>query len=214
MDSVSWTGETGSYDPEKNESVFAEKSQTSPDTPVKFAFSLPCCIFYFLITLGVIISLIYALLCTFWFVVMVRDSRVDDVRKGEDSECTSFPDIFLAFFIMMAIFVPLCVFVAWIDPDSQCFTLMEFMKIIIAALWMAIMFWGVDEYFHIEPDCEIYIKEIGGNDFWLACQTFAYSMICTFVLIFLFCFCTIWQACEQSRIEREFRNSYYRQIHA
>ena len=100
MDSASWTGETGTYDPEQDAPVFAEKSQTSPETPVKFAFSLPCCVFYFLITLGVLISLFYvprnfssvfhmhlwfeALLCTFWFVVMVRDSRVDDVRKGKN----------------------------------------------------------------------------------------------------------------------------------
>lgn len=220
MESASWQGETTSYDPEQRHSAsFVEKtvkSQTStqsPKTPKQLAVSLECCGYYFFVLVGILILLTYVFLVTFWFVINVRDSRVDNVRQGEESQCTSFPDIFLSFFIIMGIFVPFSCFVAWLDPDSQCYTLMEFMKIIIAALWLAIMFWGVDEYFHIEPDCETYMKKVGGMDFWLACESFAYAMVGAFILLALFCFCSIHQACEQSRIEREFRNSYYRQIH-
>lgn len=216
MESASWQGET-SYDPEQRFAPSTqEKTQAPPPdakTPTKFVCGLECCVYYFLVFLILFILLIYVFLITFWFVINVRDSRVDNVRQGEKSHCTSFPDIFFSFFVVMGIFVPFSCFVAWLDPDSQCYTLMEFMKIIIAALWLAVMFWGIDEYFHIEPDCEIYMKTVGGNDFWLACQSFAYGMIAAFILLFLFCTCSIWQACEQSRMEREFRNSYYRMHH-
>jgi len=213
MESASCKGDA--EDPLHSKSYTECSKHTAPEKPTKkLALSVDCCLYYCFLVFGVFIVLAYIFLLAFWFIVNVRDSRVENVRQGEKSECTSFPDIFLAFFIMLGIFIPFSCFVAWLDPDSQCYTLMEFMKIILAALLLAIMFWGIDEYWHTEPDCEAYIKEVGGPDFWLASESFAYAMFCGFVLLSLFCVCSIYEACEHSRMERQFQTSYYRQIHS
>jgi len=189
---------------------FPRERDSTPDPPSESGPSPECFLYWFVIVVGATVVLSYSFLFLFWFYVYYRDGRVNNVREGEKHQCTSFPDIFLSFFAIMLILCPFSIFVAWLDPESQCYTLMEFMKCIICTLWLLIMIWGVVEYYAIEPDCQDYMTEVGGKGFWLACETFAYSMIAWFAFMFLvMCFWLI-QICERRRAEREFQAEYYR----
>jgi len=140
-------------------------------------------------------------LMAFFFYAYFKDDAAENVRSGDNGDCTNFPLIFFIFlnlcsaewFIsMFLICIQYCTYSKSKDDEAKTISCLCCIACILSALALCSLvpvIWAPIELFTMKDDCKDYIREIGGELFWIACQILAYLAIAMFGLVCCSCIC-------------------------
>jgi len=143
-------------------------------------------------------------LMTFFFYAYFKDDAAENVRSGYSSDCTNFPFIFFLFLnicsaewllSLLIIFIQCCSYSKLTlqqDDEAMKISCLCCFACILSALSLCSLvpvIWAPIELFTMKDDCKDYIKESGGELFWIACQILSYLSIFIFGLVCCSCIC-------------------------
>jgi len=131
----------------------------------------------------------FPLLITY-YVGYYKDDAADNLRKHEAaSECTYFPDLFVAWFIIYHAHCFCVVLVLCTKKTENCLCMCVYWTVYLGQIILELIM--LIHFFNIDDDCQEVIKTVGSDLFWNCMQinSYYFLLLCSSLVFWCCCCC-------------------------